>query len=118
MDAHTLTITGMLAGILILSGWVQQIIKGYKTKSLKDVSIYLITLIAAGAVLWLVYGIEVHDGFIVGTNIAAIILMVIVIVMKRKYDKNTQLKQRQQKEEAGGVEPPQNNDESAKLDVK
>lgn len=87
MDQTTLTILGIFAGVLILSGWVQQIIKGYKTKSLKDVSKYLMILISVGSILWLIYGLEVHDIFIIMTNIAAIILMMTVLMMKRYYDK-------------------------------
>ena len=82
-----LTILGTLAGILILSGWVEQIFKGYKTKSLKDISKYLMILISAGAALWLLYGFIVNDVFIIGTNLAAIILMVTVLIMKKQYEK-------------------------------
>ena len=86
VDGTLLTILGTLAGILILSGWVEQIIKGYKTKSLKDVSRYLMIFISAGAALWLLYGIIVNDVFIIGTNIAAIFLMITVLIMKKRYD--------------------------------
>jgi len=86
VDSTLLTILGTLAGILILSGWVEQIIKGYKTKSLKDVSKYLMIFISAGATLWLLYGIIVDDIFIIGTNIAAIFLMITVLIMKKRYD--------------------------------
>ena len=88
VDSTLLAILGTLAGILILSGWVEQIIKGYKTKSLKDVSKYLMIFISAGAALWLLYGIIVSDVFITGTNIAAIFLMITVLLMKKKYDKS------------------------------
>ena len=64
LDDFTLGIVGILAGILILSGWVPQIIKGYKTKRLNDVSSYLMVCIFAGAVLWLVYGIEIDDVYV------------------------------------------------------
>ena len=87
VDGTLLTILGVSAGILILSGWVEQIIKGYKTKSLKDVSKYLMIFISAGAILWLIYGFIVSDLFIIGTNIAAIFLMMTVLVMKKRYDK-------------------------------
>ncbi|MFB5629909.1 MAG: SemiSWEET family sugar transporter, partial [Nitrosarchaeum sp.] len=59
VDGTLLTILGVVAGILILSGWVEQIIKGYRTKSLKDVSKYLMILISGGAILWLIYGVIV-----------------------------------------------------------
>lgn len=89
MDANTLVLIGILGGVLILSGWVQQIIKGYRTKSLRDVSRYLILLIFAGAVMWVIYGIEIADIYVIGTNVAAMVLMIIVIMMKYRYDKNT-----------------------------
>ena len=91
IDPVLLTILGVSAGILILTGWVDQIYKGYKSKSLKDVSKFLLIFISAGAILWLIYGIIVIDVFIIGTNIAAIVLMLIVLTMKRKYDKNIEV---------------------------
>ncbi|MEK6866614.1 MAG: SemiSWEET family transporter [Thermoproteota archaeon] len=87
IDGTLLTILGIAAGVLILSGWVEQIIKGYKTKSLKDVSKYLMVFISGGSILWLIYGIIVADVFIIGTNIAAIFLMMIVLFMKKRYEK-------------------------------
>ncbi|MDA7495127.1 SemiSWEET family transporter [Nitrosopumilus sp.] len=87
VDGLYLTILGTLAGILILSGWVEQIYKGYKTKSMQDISKFLMIFIAAGSTLWLVYGSIVSDVFIIGTNIAGLILMIIVSAMKRKYQK-------------------------------
>ena len=87
VDPTLLTILGVAAGVLILSGWIDQIYKGYKSKSLKDISMLLLIFISIGVILWLIYGIIVEDVFIVGTNIAAIILMSIVLTMKKKYDK-------------------------------
>jgi MtN3 and saliva related transmembrane protein len=87
IDGTLLTILGIAAGILILTGWVEQIYKGYKTKSMKDISKFLMIFISAGAILWLIYGLIVSDVFIIGTNITAIVLMFIVLSMKRRYDK-------------------------------
>jgi len=86
IDETLLTILGVAAGVLILTGWVEQIYKGYKTKSLKDVSKFLMIFISTGSILWSIYGIIVSDVFIIGTNIAGITLMMIVLTMKRNYD--------------------------------
>ena len=83
VDPVLLTILGTLAGILILTGWVEQIYKGYKTKSMQDISKFLMIFIAAGSTLWLIYGSIVSDVFVIGTNIAGLILMIIVSGMKR-----------------------------------
>lgn len=87
LDDTMLVLVGAAASILILSGWVKQLIKGYQSKSLKDVSKYLMILIGAGAVLWLIYGLDVGDIYIIGTNIAAIILMSLVLGLKYRYDR-------------------------------
>ena len=88
LDNTSLTLIGVMASILILSGWVHQIFKGFKTKKLDDVSKYLMVLIGLGAVLWTIYGIEIDDIIIIGVNIAAIILMIIILLMKFRYTKN------------------------------
>ena len=90
LDETTMGVIGTEAGILILSGWVPQIVSGYKTKRLNDVSAYLMILIFAGAALWLVYGIALDDVYIMGVNLSAMVLTMIVLSMKLKYEKATQ----------------------------
>ena len=90
-DDVSLGILAIVAGVMILSGWVPQIIKGYRTKKLDDVSKYLMILVAAGAFLWILYGIEKDDPYIIGVNVAAIALTMIVLSMKFKYSQKTKI---------------------------
>ena len=90
LDETMMGIIGIVAGILILSGWVPQILKGYRTKKLNDVSAHLMILIFAGAVLWLIYGIALDDVYIMGVNLAAMVLTMILLSMKLKYEKAAQ----------------------------
>jgi len=90
LDETAMGVIGILAGILILSGWVPQIVKGYRTKKLTDVSSYLMILIFVGAVLWLIYGMALDDVYIMGVNLAAMFLTMTVLAMKLKYERNTQ----------------------------
>ncbi len=87
LDEISLSILAIAAGILILSGWVPQIIRGYRTKRLDDISKYLMTFVAIGAVLWTWYGFEKDDIFIIGVNVAAIVLTMVVLAMKFRYEK-------------------------------
>jgi len=86
-EGISLSILAIVAGVMILSGWIPQIIKGYRTKKLDDISKYLMVLIAGGAFLWILYGIEKDDLFIIGVNVAAIALTMIVLSMKFRYQK-------------------------------
>ncbi len=87
VEGTALVALGVAASILILSGWVHQILKGYRTKSLQDMSKYLMILIGIGAGLWLIYGIVLGDPYIIGTNVAALALMTLIFLMKQKYDR-------------------------------
>jgi MtN3 and saliva related transmembrane protein len=90
LDDTMMGVIGILAGILILSGWVPQIAKGYRTKKLTDVSSYLMILIFVGATLWLIYGMALDDVYIIGVNVAAMFLTMLLLAMKLKYEKNAQ----------------------------
>ena len=80
-------IIGIIAGILVLSSFIPQLHKAYKTKRMSDVSIYLMGLIASGMLLWVVYGIIRRDPVIIGTNAAGFVLNIILMIIKLKYDK-------------------------------
>ena len=90
LDDTMMGVIGILAGILILSGWVPQIAKGYRTKKLTDLSSYLMILIFVGATLWLIYGMALDDVYIMGVNLAAMFLTMLLLTMKLKYEKNAQ----------------------------
>ena len=80
-------VLGTVASVLVTVGWIPQIIRGYKTKSLSDISYYLMTLISAGSILWIFYGIEINDKIIIGVNIAILIFNLTLFGMKVRYSK-------------------------------
>jgi MtN3 and saliva related transmembrane protein len=80
-------IIGTIAGILVLSSFIPQLMKGYKTKKMSDVSIHLMSLIASGMFLWVIYGLIRSDPVIIGTNATGFALNVSLLVMKLRYDK-------------------------------
>lgn len=82
-----LTLLGSIASILVSSSFIPQIIKGYRTKRLNDVSYLLMILISIGMSLWIVYGIEKQDLVIIGANVATIALNMILLGLKIKYSK-------------------------------
>jgi MtN3 and saliva related transmembrane protein len=83
-------VIGIIAGILVLSSFIPQLQKAYKTKRMTDVSIYLMTLIASGMFLWVVYGIIRKDPVIIVTNASGFILNIILMILKLRYDKQKQ----------------------------
>jgi MtN3 and saliva related transmembrane protein len=79
-------IIGTVAGILVLSSFIPQLIKAYKTKKMSDVSIHLMVLIASGMFLWVIYGLIRSDPVIIGTNATGFALNITLLIMKLRYD--------------------------------
>ena len=80
-------IFGLVAGAITVSGFLPQIIKGYKTKSLNDLSYLLSTLIGVGMFMWIIYGIVFGSLSIIVANVVGVTLNLILLIMKYNYSK-------------------------------
>jgi MtN3 and saliva related transmembrane protein len=56
-----IAIIGLLAGLMTTGSQVPQAIKVYKTKSTGDLSGLWISILFAGTVVWLYYGLTISD---------------------------------------------------------
>ena len=79
------TIVGVSAAILTMSSFIPQIIRAVKTRSMVDVSAYLMPLFIAGFSLWVVYGIMHNDPVIIGANLAGIAFNAALLFLKGRY---------------------------------
>lgn len=83
------SVLGIVAAILTTSSFLPQMVKAYRTKSMHDVSRYLMSLFATGTVLWMLYGIYKSDLVIVGANAIATVFNVVLLYMKFSYGKKS-----------------------------
>lgn len=84
-----ISMMGVAAATLTTSSFLPQIIKAYKTKSMEDVSKYLMSFFASGTVLWMVYGVFKGDWVIIGANATATAFNMILLYMKFAYQKQS-----------------------------
>ena len=80
-------IIGTLAGVGTTVSFLPQLIRVVKTRSTKDLSVYMILIHFSGVSLWVAYGVLVHDFIIVGFN-AVTFLFVLVILMFKLFVKD------------------------------
>jgi MtN3 and saliva related transmembrane protein len=76
-----------MAGFFTTLGFVPQIIKGYRSGNMKDVSLVMPLVLMLGMSLWLLYGIFLNDLPIVLWNSVAIALNGVIVFMKVQSDK-------------------------------
>ena len=56
---------GLVAGLLTTIGFVPQLIRGYRTKRMGDVSLAMPIVLSIGMFLWLLYGLMKNDAPII-----------------------------------------------------
>ena len=79
---------GLIAGFLTSVAAVPQLVKSYRSRHVRDISIWQPVLLAAGLALWLVYGILLKDLPLIAANIFSLLCYVVLIVMKIVFRKN------------------------------
>lgn len=80
------TYLGFIAGALTSTGYLPQIVKGFRTKRMHDVSTLMPAVLGLGMFLWLIYGLAREDMAIVAANIVGSSLTAILVAMKYHYD--------------------------------
>lgn len=80
-------IIGLIAGTLTTAGYLPQIVKGYRTKKMEDVSYLLLIILGMGMMLWLVYGLLLGNLPLIASNLVASVFLFTLVGMKHKYDK-------------------------------
>ncbi len=78
-------LVGSLAAFLTTIAFVPQVLKIWRSKSARDISMPMYLSFTAGVALWLVYGVMIASTPMVVANIVTLCLALAVIVMKRRW---------------------------------
>ncbi|KKU11906.1 MAG: MtN3/saliva-related transmembrane protein, conserved region [Parcubacteria group bacterium GW2011_GWB1_45_7] len=76
---------GYIAGTLIVISLIPQVIKSWKTKSTKDLSLVRYLIYVTGVVMWLIYGIVIANNPMIVMNTINLMLALSVVYLKLKY---------------------------------
>nr|WP_294923520.1 SemiSWEET transporter [uncultured Flavobacterium sp.] len=82
-------IVGLLAGICVTVSVIPQIIKVWKTKKVKQISLLTFSVLTSGIALWVVYGILKNDFPIIITNSISLFLNLIMVYFLIYYEKES-----------------------------
>ncbi|HEV8404567.1 MAG TPA: SemiSWEET transporter [Nitrososphaera sp.] len=80
-----ISMIGVAAATLTTFSFLPQIVRAYRTKSMGDVSRYLVSMFATGTLLWIAYGVFKGDLVIIGANATATAFNLILLYMKVAY---------------------------------
>lgn len=76
---------GVAAGTLTTLSFVPQVLKTWRTKSVEDVSLWMLLAFNGGITLWLMYGILTEKPSIIFANAITLVLALTLLGLKLKY---------------------------------
>ena len=81
----TITHLGLLAGTITTAAAIPQVVRTYRTKHARDISIWQPVLLNVGMFLWLMYGIALGDIPLIVANAVSLLCYTALIIMKILY---------------------------------
>ncbi|NES70093.1 MAG: hypothetical protein F6K24_35220 [Okeania sp. SIO2D1] len=82
---NLVTALGLIAGSLTTISFLRQVIKTWRTRSTKDISLEMFAIFCSGVLIWIIYGILVKDTPVIFTNVATLTLASPILWFKLKY---------------------------------
>jgi MtN3 and saliva related transmembrane protein len=79
------TIIGLAAAFCTTVSFVPQVIRAWRTRSTRDLSVQSFATYAVGLTLWLVYGLMIHDLPLIAANGLTLLLALTILGLKLKH---------------------------------
>ena len=77
---------GLAAGALTTVAFLPQLLKTWRSKSARDISLGMFVLFTVGVALWLVYGLFTGAVPVIAANTVTLILALTILTLKLRYD--------------------------------
>ena len=80
-------VLGMTAGTISAIVFLPQVIKTWQSRSAKDISVWMFSFATVSVILWLIYGILIHNWPVIYTNSCVLVFSLIMLYFKLKFDR-------------------------------
>jgi MtN3 and saliva related transmembrane protein len=82
---NSVTLIGLAAATLTTVAFVPQVVRAWRTRSTRDISLPMFLVLAAGIVLWLIYGAMLRDLPLILANLVTLVLVLMILFFKLRY---------------------------------
>jgi MtN3 and saliva related transmembrane protein len=76
---------GYIGGFITVSAFVPQVIRTWRTRETRDLSMGMFGLLVTASSLWIAYGVVIHDWSVILTNVGMVALNGALAVAKLKF---------------------------------
>jgi MtN3 and saliva related transmembrane protein len=81
----SIVLIGYIAGTLTTASFIPQVIRSWKLKETRDISLAMLVFFAIGVILWTVYGIWIGSLPIITANVVTLGLILFLLWMKIRF---------------------------------
>ncbi len=85
MEGYFVEAIGVAAGVMTTCSFLPQVIKAYRTRDTKSLSLLMYMVLFTGTCTWLTYGVFIGSFSIILANAVTGMLVMIVLILKLRY---------------------------------
>ncbi|HLT71135.1 MAG TPA: SemiSWEET transporter [Cyclobacteriaceae bacterium] len=85
MNKEMIQVLGLIAGACTTVAFLPQVIKTWKSRSAKDLSLSMFSIFTIGVGLWLVYGILDQNIPVMAANLITLMLAATLLIFKFRF---------------------------------
>jgi MtN3 and saliva related transmembrane protein len=85
MDLHWYDYLGYLGSFLTSITFVPQVYKAWQTKSVGDLSKWMVLIVISSAAIWLVYGVAIKSGPVMVANTVVLIFALVLLYFTYRF---------------------------------
>jgi MtN3 and saliva related transmembrane protein len=78
-------LVGSVAAMLTMFGFVPQILKMHRCRSVKDVSLPMLLQFSTGVLLWLIYGLYLRNSILIVSNFVSLTTLIVALGLYFRY---------------------------------
>ncbi|MCW3087639.1 MAG: putative conserved rane protein [Sediminibacterium sp.] len=87
IPANIVEYIGYFGSFLTSITFIPQVYKSWQSRSVGDLSVWMILIVITSTIVWLVYGFAIHSGPVIVANIVVLVLTLVLFYFKLSFKK-------------------------------
>jgi MtN3 and saliva related transmembrane protein len=89
IPANVVEYIGYFGSFLTSITFLPQVYKSWQSKSVGDLSIWMILIVLTSTIVWLVYAFAIHSGPVISANLVVLVLTLVLLYFKLTFKKQS-----------------------------
>lgn len=87
IPANLVEYIGYFGSFLTSITFIPQVYKSWQSKSVGDLSTWMISIVVTSTIVWLIYGFAIKSGPVIVANLVVLVLTLVLLYFKQTFKK-------------------------------